>query len=121
MTAAATFGSIALLRRHHPASAWWIAASPALLLDAGINWDLIGIVFLVGAVVWFGERRYRLSGAVHRRRHAASSSSRWWWPPWPWPPWVAVGGGRWRPDGRRAGRPDGDGDPSAGPGPWPAG
>ena len=63
LTAAATFGSIALLRRQHPPSAWWIAASPALLLDAGINWDLIGVAFLVGGVVWFGERRYRLSGA----------------------------------------------------------
>ena len=63
LTAAATFGSIALLRRQHPGSAWWIAASPALLLDAGINWDLIGVVFLVAGVVWFGERRYRLSGA----------------------------------------------------------
>ncbi len=63
MVAAATFGSIALVRRRSPASAWWIAASPALLLDAGINWDLIGIFFLVGGVVWFGEQRYRLSGA----------------------------------------------------------
>ena len=63
MTAAATFGSIALLRRHHPASVWWLAAAPALLLDAAINWDLIGVFFLVGAVVWFGERRLWLSGA----------------------------------------------------------
>jgi len=62
LTAAATFGSIALLRRQHPPSAWWIAASPALLLDAGVNWDLIGVVFLVAGVVYFGERRYRLSG-----------------------------------------------------------
>jgi hypothetical protein len=62
LTAAATFGSIALLRRQHPASAWWIAASPALLLDAGVNWDLIGVVFLVAGVVCFGERRYRWSG-----------------------------------------------------------
>jgi hypothetical protein len=63
LTAAATFGSIALIRRQHPASVWWIAASPALLLDGAINWDLIGIVFLVGGVVWFGEHRYGLSGA----------------------------------------------------------
>jgi len=63
LTAAATFGSIALVRRQHPASVWWIAASPALLLDGSINWDLIGIVFLIAAVVWFGERRYGLSGA----------------------------------------------------------
>ncbi len=62
MTAAATFASIGLLHRRHPASAWWIAASPALLLDAGVNWDLIGVAFLVGGVVWFGERRYRWSG-----------------------------------------------------------
>ncbi len=63
LTAVATFGSIALIRRQHPASVWWLAASPALLLDGGINWDLVGIVFLVGGVVWFGERRYGLSGA----------------------------------------------------------
>jgi hypothetical protein len=63
LTAAATFGSIALIRRQHPASVWWLAASPALLLDGAINWDLIGIVFLVGGVVWFGEQRFRLSGA----------------------------------------------------------
>ncbi len=61
LTAAATFGSIALLRGRSPGAAWWIAASPALLLDAGINWDLIGVFFLVGGVVWFGERRLRLS------------------------------------------------------------
>jgi hypothetical protein len=64
LTAIALFGSIALIRRQHPASVWWLAASPALLLDGAINWDLIGIVFLVGAVVWFGERRYGLSGAA---------------------------------------------------------
>jgi hypothetical protein len=62
MTAGATCASIALVQRRHPPAAWWIAASPALLLDAGINWDLIGIMFLVGGVVWFGEHRYRLSG-----------------------------------------------------------
>jgi hypothetical protein len=64
LTAAATFGSIALLRRHSPGSAWWLAASPALLLDAAINWDLIGIAFLVAGVVWFAGRRWRLSGAA---------------------------------------------------------
>jgi hypothetical protein len=64
LTAAATFGSIALVRRRRPGSAWWIAASPALVLDAGVNWDLIGVFFLIGGVVWFGERRYRLSGTA---------------------------------------------------------
>ncbi len=62
ITAGAAFGSIALVSRQHPRSAWWIAASPALLLDAGVNWDLIGVVFLVAGVVCFGEHRYRLSG-----------------------------------------------------------
>jgi hypothetical protein len=64
MTAAATFASIALLRRMNPRSAWWIAASPALLLDAAINWDLVGIAFLIASVVFFAERRHRLSGAA---------------------------------------------------------
>ncbi len=63
MTTAATFGSLALIRRHDPRAVWWIAVSPALLLDGAINWDLIGILFLVGGVVWFGEGRLRLSGA----------------------------------------------------------
>jgi hypothetical protein len=96
LTAAATFGSIALVRRQRASSAWWIAASPALLLDAGINWDLIGILFLVGAVVWFGERRYRLSGAataagtffklfpvVVAPMALAALGSRWWRSPEP--------------------------------------
>ncbi len=64
MVAAATFGSIALLERARPGSAWWLAASPALLVDSAINWDLIGIFFLVGAVVWFAEARLALSGAA---------------------------------------------------------
>ena len=93
LTAAATFGSIALVRRQHPISVWWIAASPALLLDSGINWDLIGIVFLVAGVVWFGEQRYRLSGAatavgtffklfpvVVAPMALAALGSRWWGP-----------------------------------------
>ena len=91
LTAAATFGSIALVRRRRPDSAWWIAASPALLLDAGVNWDLIGVFFLVGGVVWFGERRYRLSGTatsvgtffklfpvVVAPMAVAALGSRWW-------------------------------------------
>jgi len=91
ITVAATFGSIALIRRRSPRSAWWLAASPALLLDAGINWDLVGIVFMVGAVVWFGERRYRLSGVatalgtlfklfpvVAAPMAVSALASRWW-------------------------------------------
>ncbi len=64
LIAAATFGTIRLLGRHRPATVWWIAASPALLLDAAINWDLIGIFFLVAAVVWFAESRFVRSGAA---------------------------------------------------------
>ncbi len=91
ITVAATFASIALIRRHSPRSAWWLAATPALLLDAGINWDLVGILFMVGAVVWFGERRYRLSGVstaigtlfklfpvVAAPMAVAALGSRWW-------------------------------------------
>lgn len=62
MIAAATFGTIRLVRRRDSAAAWWIAASPALLLDGGLNWDLVGIFLLVAAVVWFEEGRYRRSG-----------------------------------------------------------
>jgi hypothetical protein len=64
LTVAAVFATIALLQRTRPRAAWWIAASPALLLDSAINWDLIGVAFLVAAVVLFGERRHALSGAA---------------------------------------------------------
>jgi hypothetical protein len=64
MTVAAVFATIALVQRSHPRAVWWIAASPALLLDSAINWDVIGIAFLVAAVVLFGERRQVLSGTA---------------------------------------------------------
>ncbi len=64
MTVTAVFATIALVHRAHPRAVWWIAASPALLLDSAINWDLIGIAFLVAAVVFFGERRQVLSGGA---------------------------------------------------------
>ncbi len=64
LNAAAAFGCIRLVGRLRPRSVWWIAASPALLLDAAINWDLIGIFFLVAAVVWFAEERYGWSGTA---------------------------------------------------------
>ena len=107
LTAAATFGSIALVRRQRAGSAWWIAASPALLLDAGINWDLIGILFLVGGVVWFGEGRYRLSGAA-----TAAGTFFKLFPVVVAPMALAALGSRWwrSLDPDRAG--DGDGDPA---------
>ncbi len=98
LTAAATFGSIALIRQRHPASVWWLAASPALLLDGAINWDLIGILFLVAGVVWFEEQRYRLSGAsiavgtwfklfpvVAAPMALSALGSRWWRSTSRWP------------------------------------
>lgn len=118
ITVAATFGSIALIRRRSPRSAWWLAASPALLLDAGINWDLVGILFMVGAVVWFGERRYGLSGAstalgtlfklfpvVAAPMALSALGSRWWRSS------SLAGAGRGRDT--VAGAPDHDTEPSA--------
>ena len=64
VTLAAVFAIITLVRRAHPRSVWWIAASPALLLTSAINWDLVGIAFLVTSVVFFGERRHALSGVA---------------------------------------------------------
>jgi len=64
LTAAATFGTIHLVGRVRPTAAWWIAACPALLTDAAINWDLIGIFFMVAAVVWFSEERHAWSGTA---------------------------------------------------------
>ncbi len=37
---------------------------PLLLLTSAINWDLVGIAFLVASVVFFGERRHALSGVA---------------------------------------------------------
>ncbi len=106
VTAAATFGAIALLRRRQASSAWWIAASPALLLDSAINWDLIGIVFLVAGVVWFGERRYRLSGAA-----TAAGTFYKLFPVVVAPMALAALGGTWW----RSTRPDGPGGGDDGP------
>ena len=64
ITFAAVVVTIALLRRAHPRGVWWIAASPALLLTSAINWDLVGIAFLVASVVFFAERRHTPSGVA---------------------------------------------------------
>ena len=64
LCAAATAGAIALLRRVRPGAAWWVAASPALLVGAGVNWDMVGIVLMLAALVWFVESRWSLSGAA---------------------------------------------------------
>lgn len=58
--AACVLSCVALLLRQDRRSAWWIAGSPALLLDVGINWDMVGIFFLVASVSAFsGGRRAR--------------------------------------------------------------
>lgn len=64
LVAAATMGSIAIVRTRAPRSAWWLAASPALALDGGINWDLIGILFLVMGMIWFGQGHHAPSGVA---------------------------------------------------------
>ena len=103
---AATLGSIALIRRQHPPAAWWIAASPALLLDGAVNWDLIGIFFLVASVVWFGERRYRPSGAA-----CAVGTCYKLFPVVVVPMALAALGSRWW---RGSGRPEADADGTVG-------
>ncbi len=100
VTLAAVFAIIALVRRAHPRSVWWIAASPALLLTSAINWDLVGIAFLVASVVFFGERRHALSGVA-----AALGTCFKLFPVVVAPVALAALGSAWwreSPDGRRA-------------------
>ncbi len=43
--------AVAALQRIRGASAWWLAATPALAYYGGLNWDLLPIALLVAAVL----------------------------------------------------------------------
>src|SRR5512137_41541 len=49
--------AIALLRRLPGASPWWLAGTPALAYFGALNWDLIPIALLLGAMVAAERRR----------------------------------------------------------------
>jgi len=51
LLAACALAAVALLVRIPGADAWWWAASPALLYYTGLNWDLLPIALLLGALL----------------------------------------------------------------------
>jgi Glycosyltransferase family 87 len=64
LLAACGLAAVALVARLPGASPWWLAATPALAYYGGLNWDLLPIALLVGAVAAFERRRHGLSGAL---------------------------------------------------------
>jgi Glycosyltransferase family 87 len=62
--AACGMGCIALLSRLPGASAWWLAATPALAYYGGLNWDLFPLLLLLAAVVALERGRAAQAGGV---------------------------------------------------------
>jgi hypothetical protein len=56
--------SIAVLRRLPGASPWWLAATPALAYYGALNWDLLPIALLLGAVLAVERDRPATGGAL---------------------------------------------------------
>lgn len=61
---ASGLGTIWLLRALPGANPWLFALAPALALYVVLNWDLISIAALIGAVVLFQRQRDEWAGAV---------------------------------------------------------
>jgi hypothetical protein len=62
--AACALVAVALLRRLPGANPWYLAASPALALYTGLNWDLAAVAATVVALVAFDRRRDRWGGVA---------------------------------------------------------
>lgn len=60
----ATVAMILSLRRRRPWDAALFAASPALLLTATVNWDLLAVVLAVGGIVAWARRNPVLAGVL---------------------------------------------------------
>ncbi len=56
--------SVAVLRRLPGASPWWLAATPALAYFGALNWDLLPIALLLGAVLAAERDRPGRAGAL---------------------------------------------------------
>jgi len=56
--------ALAWLSRLPGASPWWLGCTPALAYYGGLNWDLLPIALLVGAVLLLERRRPAAAGAV---------------------------------------------------------
>ncbi len=85
LLAACAFLSIALLTRLPGASPWWLAGTPALVYYAGLNWDLLPIALLLGAVVALERGRPAAAGGL-----AGLGASAKLWPVVLVPPAVAA-------------------------------
>jgi uncharacterized membrane protein len=62
--AIATVGMLLALRRRRPWDAALFALSPALLVTATVNWDLLAIALATGAVLAWARRRPVLAGVL---------------------------------------------------------
>jgi uncharacterized membrane protein len=62
--ALASVAMILSLRRRRPWDAALFAASPALLLTATVNWDLLAVVLAVGGIYAWARRRPELAGVL---------------------------------------------------------
>jgi uncharacterized membrane protein len=62
--AVATVALILSLRRRRPWDAAMFAVSPALLLSATVNWDLLAVVLAVGGIAAWSRRRPELAGVL---------------------------------------------------------
>lgn len=61
---ASALAAVALLRRLPGANPWYLAASPALALYTGLNWDLAAVAATVAALVAFDRHRDRWGGVA---------------------------------------------------------
>jgi hypothetical protein len=86
------------LARLPGAAAWWLGATPALLVYAGLNWDLLPIALVALALLALDRGRAGRAGAL-----AAAGVTAKIFPAALVPPALGMLGARWRdPAGRRA-------------------
>ncbi|HEU0238302.1 MAG TPA: glycosyltransferase 87 family protein [Micromonosporaceae bacterium] len=62
--AVATVLALLMLRRRRPWDAAMFAASPALLLTATVNWDLLAVAFAIGALLAWSRQRPTFAGIL---------------------------------------------------------
>jgi hypothetical protein len=60
----AGLGALFALRRIVPLTYWWLAATPLLFIFSLLNWDVLGIAFLVLGLWMVKEQRWGAAGAA---------------------------------------------------------
>jgi uncharacterized membrane protein len=60
----AGLGALYALRRIVPLTYWWLAATPLLFVFSLLNWDVLGIAFLVVGLWMVKEQRWGAAGAA---------------------------------------------------------